>query len=114
MKHNVRNIVIGFVGLMLGVLPCGRVAAWSHANAWGGTTSHNYGSTTHSDAWGGSETHTYGQGTTATGRYGDTATHQEGSGSTSFTNPYGGSATHTYGQGTIMVDTPGRIIRPPP
>ena len=102
MKRNEKNIVVGFVGFMLVALPCERVAAWSHANRWGGSTSHSYGSgsTTRTTGWGGSETHTYGQGTTATGRYGDTASHSYGSDSTTFTNPYGRSATHTYGQGT--------------
>ena len=90
------------LGLALATAFCGRAGAWSHANAWGGSTSHEYGSgsTTRTTAYGGSETHTYGQGTTATNRYGDTATHQEGSGQTTVTNPYGGSATHTYGYGT--------------
>jgi hypothetical protein len=49
-------------------------------------------------------THTYGQGTTATGRYGGSATHEQGSGSTSFKNAYGGSATHTYGEGTTATN----------
>src|SRR5215467_8115809 len=63
MKRDITNIVIGFVGLMLAALPCGRLAAWQHANYHGGTTTHNYGSdsTTRTDAWGGSETHTYGR-----------------------------------------------------
>jgi hypothetical protein len=51
--------------------------------------------------------HTYGQGTTATGRYGDTATHAQGSGQTTATNHYGGTATHTYGQGTTATNTYG-------
>lgn len=90
--------------ILAGLLLCAPTVtmAWTHANAWGGDTTHNWGSgsTTRTDAWGGSETHTYGQGTTATNRWGDTATHEEGSGQTTFTDPYGGSATHTYGEGT--------------
>jgi hypothetical protein len=86
-----------FLIILISNMPAG---AYSHANRWGGTTSH-YGDTTHATtAWGGSATHTWGEGTTATNRYGDTATHVQGSGSTEFTNPYGGSATHTYGYGT--------------
>ena len=86
---------------LAGLMPL-PAAAWSHANKWGGTTTHEQGSgsTTKTDAWGGSETHTYGEGTTATNKYGDTATHKQGSGQTTVTNPYGGSATHTYGEGT--------------
>ena len=91
-----KPIVSGLVGLLITALTWEPAAAWSHADRWGGSTSHDAGSgsTTRTTGWGGSETHTYGQGTTATGRYGDTATHTEGSGSTSFSNPYGGSATH--------------------
>jgi len=97
-----KTMVIGCAGLLVTALSVGPAAAWSHANRYGGTTSHEYGSgsTTRTTAWGGSETHTYGQGTTATNRYGDTATHEQGSGSTTVTNPYGGSATHYYGGGT--------------
>jgi hypothetical protein len=104
------RIVITLAGaLMITAFLPGPAAAWSHANRWGGDTSHDYGSgsTTRTDAWGGSETHTYGEGTTATGRYGDTATHEQGSGQTSFTNPYGGSATHTYGYGTTATSASG-------
>jgi hypothetical protein len=70
--------VIRLLSLLIPALASGSAGAWSHANAFGGSTSHAYGSgsTTRSNAWGGSETHTYGQGTTATGRYGGTATHQ--------------------------------------
>ena len=97
-----KNVTVRLLSLLIPALTSGTAGAWSHANAYGRSTSHTYGSgsTTRSNAWGGSETHTYGQGTTATGRYGDTATHQEGSGQTTATNHYGGTATHTYGQGT--------------
>lgn len=110
-----KTIIVGLAGLLLPLLASGPVAAWAHANYHGGTTSHTpgSGSTTRTDAAGGSETHTYGQGTTATGRYGDTATHQEGSNSTSFSNPHGGSATHTYGQGTTATSAKRRHRLPP-
>ena len=78
-----KNIVIGFTGFLIAVLSCGRAAAWSHAGAYGGSVSH-----------------VQGVGTSATNRFGDTATHATGSGQTNFSNPYGGTATHTYGQGT--------------
>jgi len=68
-----KQLVIGLVGLLITALTWEPAAAWSHANRWGGDTSHaeGSGSTTRTTGWGGSETHTYGQGTTATGRYGD-------------------------------------------
>jgi hypothetical protein len=104
MKRIVKTIVVGFVGLVLAALPCKRASAWSHANRWGGSTSHSYGSgsTTRTDAWGGSETHTYGQGTSATSAYGGTAYHGYGSGYTTY-HPssggtyYGSSYDHYYG-----------------
>jgi hypothetical protein len=107
-----KNVVVRLSGLssvLIIALAPDPACAWAHANAFGGSTSHAYGSgsTTRSDAWGGSETHTYGQGTTATGRYGDTATHAQGSGQTNFSNRYGGSATHTYGQGTSATNAYG-------
>jgi len=71
-----KNVVVRLSSLssvLIIALAPDAACAWAHANAYGGSTSHAYGSgsTTRSDAWGGSETHTYGQGTTATGRYGD-------------------------------------------
>ena len=97
-----KSIFASILGVLVATLPCAPAFAWSHANYHGGETTHDPGSdsTTRTNAWGGSETHTYGQGTTATGRYGDTASHKEGSDQTTFSNPYGGSATHTYGEGT--------------
>src|SRR4249920_3048728 len=75
-------IFIGCTGFLITVLSYGTAAAWSHAGSYG------------------SVSHVQGESTTATNRYGDTATHATGSGQTSFSNSYGGSATHTYGQGT--------------
>jgi hypothetical protein len=97
-----KRILILAAGLGLLATASGPAWAWSHANAYGGSTSHAPGSEsmTRSDSMGGSETRTYGQGTTATGRYGGTASHQAGSNQTTATNRYGSSATHTYGQGT--------------
>jgi hypothetical protein len=100
------KVFVGFLILLIAVPLSGPAAAWGHANRWGGSTSHSFGSgsTTRTTGWGGSETHTYGQGTTASGRYGGTASHEQGSGSTSFDNAYGGSATHTYGEGTTATN----------
>ncbi|MEI6226565.1 MAG: hypothetical protein WCS72_17615 [Deltaproteobacteria bacterium] len=77
-------------------------SAYSHANRYGGTTSHSEGSTTATGAYGSSATHTAGQGTTASGAYGGSMSHAEGSGQTTATNAHGGSATHTYGEGTTV------------
>jgi len=109
-----RTMVIGLAVVVVMVLSCSPAGAWSHAGAYGGSTSHSYGSTSHTNAYGGSATHTAGQGTTATNRYGDTATHQEGSGSTTMTNPYGGSATHYAGAGTTATTAYGATAYHPP
>ena len=77
-----KTLVIGFTGFLIAVLSCGRAAAWSHAGAYGGSVSH-----------------VQGVGTSATNRFGDTATHTTGSGQTNFSNPYGGTATHYAGGG---------------
>jgi len=104
------NIFIGFL-LLLIMLPLpGPAAAWGHANRWGGRTSHSFDSTTRTSGWGSSMTHTRGQGRTASGRYGGTAIHEQGSGSTSFDNAYGGSATHTHGEGTTATTSYGATV----
>jgi hypothetical protein len=90
---------IGLAGLVVTLAVPMTAHAFSCANRWGGTTSHSFGSTSMSDRWGGSMTHTMGQGTTATGAYGGTASHQEGSDQTNFSKD-GYNATHTYGEGT--------------
>src|SRR5271157_3524517 len=113
-EYTMRTMVIGLAVVVVMVLSCSPAGAWSHAGAYGGSTSHSYGSTSHTNAYGGSATHTAGQGTTATNRYGDTATHQEGSGSTTMTNPYGGSATHYAGAGTTATTAYGATAYHPP
>jgi hypothetical protein len=70
MKH----IVSGVVSLLLiATLAAGPAAAWSHANRYGGSTSHSEGSTSHTSTYGTSTSHTAGEGTgqrgvTSTGR----------------------------------------------
>ena len=72
-----KKIIIGFVGLMVILLPSeiafafgrggsysGSRGNFSSSNRAGGSTSHSYGSTSHSNAYGGSSSHTAGQGTT--------------------------------------------------
>lgn len=97
-----KALIVGLAALA-SMPASGPVAAWVHANAWGGSTSHAYGSgsTTRTTGWGASETHTYGQGTTASNAYGGTASHAMGSGQTSFSNANTGvSGTHYAGVGT--------------
>jgi hypothetical protein len=107
-----KTIVAGFVGLLITLLTCGPVAAWSRAGRWGmasggggswsasgfrgGTASGSGGSWSGTGYRGGTASGSGGS-WSATGAYGDTAAHTAGSGSTTWTNPYGGSATHYYG-----------------
>ena len=64
------TVTVSLAGLISALAVSGTAAAYSHSNAYGGSTSHSYGSdsTTRTTGWGGSETHTYGQGTTATNK----------------------------------------------
>ncbi len=82
---------IGFLSLAMVTLCSGPAWSWGHANSFGGSTSHSYGSTSHDSAWGGSTSHAYGEGTSHTNVYGGSATHYEGGG-WSKTGAYGGTA----------------------
>src|SRR5262245_63166472 len=73
--------------------------SWSGSGYRGGSASGGGGSWSGTGAYGGSASHTRGEGTTATHRYVDTATHATGSGQTSITNPDGGPATATHRNG---------------
>jgi hypothetical protein len=86
-----RTTFIGFVSLLITTLSCGPAAAWGHANRWGGSTSHTWGSTSHTSAWGTSTSHVAGVGTTHTNVYGGSASHYYGGG-WSKTGAYGGTA----------------------
>lgn len=89
---------VGFLGLSIVALSSVQAWPWGHANMYGGSTSHSWGSTSHENAWGGSTSHAYGQGTSHTNVYGGSTSHAYGEG-TSHTNAYGGSATHYEGGG---------------
>src|SRR5436853_6362929 len=91
-----KQIIVGFVGVMVILLPfeiafafgrggsySGSRGNFSSSNRYGGSTSHSYGSTSHSNAYGGSTSHTAGQGTTHDSAYGTSKTHN-----------YDGSTTH--------------------
>ena len=83
-----KKIIVGFVGLMIILLPSeiafafgrggsfsGSRGEFSSSNRYGGSTSHSYGSTSHSNAYGGSSSHTAGQGTTHSSAYGTSTSH---------------------------------------
>ena len=55
-----KAIIGGCVYLLIAALTAAPAAGWSHADRWGGSVSHTYGSgsTTRTTGWGGSETHT--------------------------------------------------------
>ena len=106
-----KKIIVGFVGLMVILLPSEIVFAFgrggsfsgsrgnfSSSNRYGGSTSHSYGSTSHSNAYGGSTSHTAGQGTTHDSAYGTSTSHNDGGGTT-HTNAYGGKTSGEYGKG---------------
>src|SRR5207247_8628838 len=73
-----KKIVVSFMSLLITLLPSGQAWAWRHANRWGGSTAHTFGSTTHTGRYGGSVSHTWSGGTTAPNRFGRSATHYAG------------------------------------
>jgi hypothetical protein len=44
--------IISLTSFALALLPLDTAWAYSHANRWGGSTSHSYGSSSHSSAYG--------------------------------------------------------------
>jgi hypothetical protein len=96
----IKRIVVGFMSLVITMLPSGPAWAWTHANSYGGRTAHTYGATAHTNAYGGSTTHAYGEGTSHTNAYGGSTSHTYG-GDTTHTNTYGGTTTGAYGEGAV-------------
>jgi hypothetical protein len=84
MKH---KIVVACLSLAITLFPLESALAYSHANRYGGSTSHSYGSTSHSSAYGTSTSHTYGEGSSHTNEYGGSTSHNY-YGGTSHTNAY--------------------------
>ena len=107
------NIVIRLAGLLIPIFATSPAAAWSHANAHGGSSYGANGSFHHTNAEGGGETHVAGEGTTAHSAAGGTAYHQEGSGETHATGADGGTATHYQGYGTTGVSSTGQAAYHP-
>ena len=95
-----KRIAIALGGLVAAAPLSEPVSAYTHANRWGGATTHTAGYTSASGQYGRTVTHTAGQGTSATNAWGGSAYHAAGSDQTTFHSAYGGTATHTYGVGT--------------
>src|SRR5439155_6429157 len=87
-ENIMKKIIVGFVGLIIMLLPAeialafGRGGSYggsrgggSSSNRYGGSSSHSYGSSSHSNAAGGSTSHTAGQGTTHDSAYGTSTSH---------------------------------------
>ncbi len=89
-----KKTIVSFLGFLILVLACGPVMAYSHANRYGGSTSHSYGSTSHTSAYGTSTSHTYGEGTSHTNVYGGSTSHGW-YGGTTHTTAYGATAYHS-------------------
>ena len=110
MKH---TIIVTCMAVAIALLPLESAVAYSHANRYGGSTSHSYGSTSHSSAYGTSTSHTYGEGSSHTNEYGGSTSHNY-YGGTTHTNAYGGTtsgeagygATHTYDNGATVYHSP--------
>ena len=87
-----KKIVVSFMSLLITLLPSGQAWAWRHANRWGGSTAHTFGSTTHTGRYGGSVSHTWSGGTSAPNRFGGSGTHYAG-GDWTATNRFGTTAS---------------------
>src|SRR5271165_1313649 len=111
--HIMKKIMVSLVSVAFALLPFNTASAYSHANRYGGSTSHSYGSTSHSNAYGGSSSHTYGEGSSHTNEYGGSTSHSA-YGGTSHTNTYGGTTTGEAGYGAVHTDPNGATAYHPP
>jgi len=93
-----RTFTLGAATLLVVSVAARSTSGYAHANAWGGSTSHSYGSTSHTSAYGTSTSHTYGEGTSHTNYYGGSTSHSY-YGGTTHTNAYGGTTSGEYGYG---------------
>ena len=108
-----KKIIVGLASLAIALLPFQAAFAYSHANAYGGSTSHSYAGTSHTNAYGGTTTHAYGEGTTHSSDYGTSTTHYEGGGTT-HTNAYGGTTSGEAGYGAVHTGAYGATAYHPP
>src|SRR5271157_2722118 len=111
--HIMKKIMVSLVSVAFAMLPFNTASAYSHANAYGGSTSHSYGSTSHSSAYGTSSSHTYGEGSSHTNEYGGSTSHSA-YGGTSHTNTYGGTTSGEAGYGGTHTDPNGATAYHPP
>ena len=95
-----KRVMVSLASLVISLVLCATAEAQAHRNAYGGSTSHSYGSTSHTNAYGGSSSHTAGQGTSHSSTYGTSTSHAYGGG-TSHTNAYGGTTSGAYGAGAV-------------
>ena len=82
-----RAVIASLLGGLLAAMPLQAALAYYHANDYGGSTSHTYGSTTHTSYAGTSTSHSY-YGGTSTGAYGTGAYHTTPYGTTSYASAY--------------------------
>src|SRR5271157_2768356 len=68
--HIMKKTIVRLLSFAVALLPFNTAFAYSHANRYGGSTSHSEGSTSHSSAYGTSSSHTYGEGSSHTNEYG--------------------------------------------
>src|SRR5207247_1940506 len=69
-RHIMKQIMAGLIGLVLALVSQGTAEAYSHANRFGGSSSHSFGSTSHSSTFGTSTSHVAGVGTSHSNAYG--------------------------------------------
>src|SRR5271165_3211476 len=104
--HIMKKIMVSLVSFAFALLPFNTAFAYSHANRYGGSTSHTEGSTSHNSAYVTSSSHTYGEGSSHTNEYGGSTSHNY-DGGTSHTNAYGGTTSGEAGYGATHTDTYG-------
>ncbi len=91
-------LMTGLTAALVLVAATQPAGAYSHANRFGGSTSHGWGGTEHTNAWGGNTAHAWGGGTEHTNVYGGHTQGEAGYGA-EHTNMYGGTTTAKYGDG---------------
>src|SRR5271157_5704511 len=104
--HIMKRTIVRLLSFAVALLPFNTASAYSHANRYGGSTSHSEGSTSHSSAYGTSSSHTYGEGSSHTNEYGGSTSHSA-YGGTSHTNAYGGTTSGEAGYGATHTNTYG-------
>src|SRR5260370_530934 len=86
-----KKIIVALLSLSFTLFTCEKAFAYGHANRYGGSSSHSWGSSSHTNAYGGSTSHAFGEGTSHTRAHRPNPAHRAYGGSP-HTNPYGGTA----------------------